>query len=135
MVLDRVMEGLKTIGRVKILWSVRLPPPSLMILTFLLIIQPSPFSFWVPYVHRPCTHDFRWGHKARYVQIYPPHTMAPYLPPSFYPLCSRTSSDVIPTIHHLCTCLTDIFTSINGLDTSCPSLYLLPSPHRFFLVP
>jgi hypothetical protein len=103
-----------------------------MILTFLLIIQPLPFSFWVPYVHRPCTHNFRWGHKARYVQIYLPHTMAPYLPPSFHPLCSRTSSDVIPTIHHIYTCLTDVFTSINGLDTSCPSpIFPLP-PITFF---
>ena|ERR1700729_313989 len=103
-----------------------------MILTFLPVIQPSPFSFWVPHVHRPCPHDFRWGHKARCVQIYLPHTMAPYLPPSFHPLRSRTSLDVIPTINHLYACLTDVFSSINGLDTSYPSpIFPLP-PTAFF---
>ncbi|KIM73407.1 hypothetical protein PILCRDRAFT_728762 [Piloderma croceum F 1598] len=69
---------------------------------------PSPFSFWVPHVHRPCPHDFRWGHKA------------------------RTSLDVIPTINHLYACLTDVFSSINGLDTSYPSpIFPLP-PTAFF---
>src|ERR1700692_3382550 len=93
-----------------------------MILTFSLDIQPFPFSFWVPYVHRPSTCDFRWGHKARYVKsiyLIPwPHTSPPpsipfapgplqMLSPLYTiyihasPTFLHLSMDWIPLAHHL----------------------------------
>jgi hypothetical protein len=60
------IEGLVAIGGVKCTGDLAYPLyPSSLVIMFICVLQPRPFSFKVPQIYTPHTYDFGWDQKAQ----------------------------------------------------------------------